>query len=153
MAYSFRMAYSSSAAGETHTATVYSDDGTALGSQPAYNIRDLGAGAYLYVTAAMPAGHGGCVIIKNGGTLVTGGVVSPEETEGAAAIWDLANGIETGLTPRKALRLLAAVLGGELSGGGTTLETIRNAVADSKDRVIAIVDSQGNRTGITYDLD
>lgn len=85
MAYSYRLLYSSDAAGETHTATVYGDDGNALASQPAGNIRDLGSGLYLYVTAAMPDSQGGAVKILNGATLVSGGVVSPPETEGVVS--------------------------------------------------------------------
>lgn len=60
--------------------------------------------------------------------------------------------VEPGLTLRQALRLVAAATAGKLSGGGSTTVTIRNAVADSKDRVIATVDSSGNRSAITYDL-
>lgn len=60
--------------------------------------------------------------------------------------------IEPGLTLRQALRLLAAATAGKLSGGGSTTVTIRNAVDDSKNRIVATVDSEGNRTAITYDL-
>ncbi len=60
--------------------------------------------------------------------------------------------VEPGLTLRQALRLVAAATAGKLSGGGSTTVTIRNAVADSKDRVIATVDSSGNQSAITYDL-
>lgn len=70
----------------------------------------------------------------------------------ADALLDRTDAIETGLTPRKSLRLQSAVLGGKLSGGGTTTEVMRNAVADSKVRVTATVDSSGNRTAITTDL-
>jgi len=59
----------------------------------------------------------------------------------------------TGLTLRQALRLIAAATAGKVSGAGTSTITIRNAVADSKARIIATVDSAGNRTDITYDLD
>jgi len=61
--------------------------------------------------------------------------------------------IETGLTLRQALRLVAAATAGKISGGGTTTVTIRNAVADGADRIVATVDTDGNRTAITYDLD
>jgi hypothetical protein len=60
--------------------------------------------------------------------------------------------IEPGLTLREALRLVAAATAGKLSGAGTSTETIRNAVGDSKNRIVATVDSSGNRTAITYDL-
>lgn len=70
----------------------------------------------------------------------------------AAAILDLSNGVETGLTFRQALRLFSAVLGGKLSGAGTGTEVFRNAVADAKARVTATCDGVGNRTAITTDL-
>lgn len=76
----------------------------------------------------------------------------PTANQNADALLDRANGIETGLTPRGALRLSSAALAGKLSGGGTTTNTIRNAVADSKDRIVATVDDDGNRTAITTDV-
>jgi hypothetical protein len=60
--------------------------------------------------------------------------------------------IETGLTFREALRLIAAATAGTLSGGGSSTVTIKSAVDDTKDRITATVDSQGNRTAIVYDL-
>ncbi len=60
--------------------------------------------------------------------------------------------IESGLTLRQALRLVAAATAGRISGGGSSTVTIRNAVADGADRIVATVDSQGNRTAIVYDL-
>lgn len=60
--------------------------------------------------------------------------------------------IETGLTFREALRLIAAATAGKLDGGGSTTVTIKAAVDDTKDRIVATVDSQGNRTAIVYDL-
>ncbi len=67
-----------------------------------------------------------------------------------AGVWDLANGIEVGLTPRGSMRLMAAALCGKISGAGSATETVRNAVADSLNRLIYQTDSSGNRTGITY---
>lgn len=61
--------------------------------------------------------------------------------------------VETGLTLRQALRLIAAATAGKVSGGGGTTITFRNPVADTDDRIIATVDVDGNRTAITYDLD
>ena len=62
------------------------------------------------------------------------------------------NAIETGLTLQQALRLIASTTGAKLSGAGTGTETFRNAVADTANRVVATVDSSGNRTAITYSL-
>jgi hypothetical protein len=61
--------------------------------------------------------------------------------------------VETGLTLRKALRLIAAATAGKVSGASGSTVTIRNAVADAKDRIIATVDADGNRTSISYDLE
>jgi hypothetical protein len=61
--------------------------------------------------------------------------------------------VETGMTLRQALRLVTAASAGKISGASGSTVTIRSAVADDKDRVVATVDSNGNRTAITYDLD
>ena len=60
--------------------------------------------------------------------------------------------IEPGLTLRQALRLVAAATAGKVSGAAGSTVTIRNAVADSKPRIVATTDADGNRTAITYDL-
>jgi hypothetical protein len=74
----------------------------------------------------------------------------PTAAANAAALMDLANGIETGITPRQALRLVLAASAGKLSGAATTTIVIRN-VGDSKDRITATVDSSGNRSAVTVD--
>lgn len=71
-------------------------------------------------------------------------------TELATALLDLTNGIETSVTPRQALRIALAALAGKLSGANTTTVTIRN-VGDSKDRITATVDADGNRSAVTTD--
>jgi hypothetical protein len=71
----------------------------------------------------------------------------------ADAILDAASGVEANLTLRQALRLIAAAVAGKVSGAATTTVVIRNAVDDDKARITATVDSNGNRTAITYDLD
>jgi len=79
-------------------------------------------------------------------------LTSGERDSIADAHLDRSNGIETGLTPRNAARLIAAASAGKLSGAATTAVTIRNAVADSKNRIAATVDADGNRSAITVDL-
>jgi hypothetical protein len=74
----------------------------------------------------------------------------PTAAANAAALMDLANGIETSITPRQALRLILAASAGKLSGAATTTVTIRN-VGDSKNRITATVDSDGNRSAVTTD--
>ena len=60
--------------------------------------------------------------------------------------------VETGMSVRETLRLCAAAMAGKVTGADGTTITIRNAVADSANRIIATTDASGNRTGITYDL-
>lgn len=83
-------------------------------------------------------------ITVTGDVLTTGNV--------ANAILDAVNGVEDGLTVRHALRLIAAATAGKISGAATTTITIRNAVVDDKDRIIATVTGDGDRSAITYDL-
>lgn len=61
--------------------------------------------------------------------------------------------VETGLTLRQALRLVTAATAGKISGGGSTTITIRNAVADGVDRIVATVTADGDRTAISYNLE
>lgn len=75
----------------------------------------------------------------------------PTATENATALLDASNGIETSITLRQALRLVLAATAGKLSGAATTTVTIRN-VGDSKNRIVATVDSDGNRTAVTTDV-
>jgi acyl-CoA synthetase (NDP forming) len=65
---------------------------------------------------------------------------------------DRADGIETGLTLRQALRGIAAVLYGKKSGSGTASEVFRNAAADDADRVTVVGEADGDRTAITLNL-
>lgn len=65
-----------------------------------------------------------------------------------AALLDRVAGVETGMTVRQAMRVMAAVLAGKSTNDG---QKFRN-IADTKDRVSATVDSNGNRTAIVLDL-
>jgi hypothetical protein len=75
----------------------------------------------------------------------------PTAAQNAAGLLDLAAGVETGLTVRQGFRLIVAASAGKLSGAATTTVSIRNT-GDDKNRVVAQVDSSGNRTSVTYDL-
>lgn len=59
--------------------------------------------------------------------------------------------VEIGMTVRQALKLILAANAGKVSGAGGSTITIRNT-ADTKDRIIAAVDANGNRTGVTIDV-
>lgn len=65
-----------------------------------------------------------------------------------AAYLDLPNGIETDLTPRQAYRLMAAALAGQLTGASTTTITIKAAGVPGTTRILATVDSSGDRTAL-----
>jgi len=73
-----------------------------------------------------------------------------------SAVAEIADGVldeavEGTYTLRQILRLLAASVGGKASGGGTTTVTFRD-VDDAKDRIVATVDANGNRTVMTLDV-
>lgn len=60
--------------------------------------------------------------------------------------------VESGLTVRQALKLMAAAMAGKVTGAEGDTVRIRSAVADDKERIVAAVDGSGNRTAITVDL-
>jgi hypothetical protein len=84
----------------------------------------------------------------------SGTLTSIERDAVADALLDRANAVETGLTPRSALKLSAASLAGKISGAtaGAGTVTVRNAVADSKNRLVVTNDAFNNRTAVTVDL-
>lgn len=71
--------------------------------------------------------------------------------ENADAFLDKPSGVESNLTLRQAMRLITSVLAGRLSGAKTGVEVFRNAT-DTKNRITATIDSNGNRTSITTDV-
>lgn len=86
--------------------------------------------------------------------LVSGRMDSSLAAAGLAAdavdeIWDEV--MEGTTTARQSQRLANAANGAKLSGAATTNVKIRD-LADSKDRVDATVDADGNRTAVTLDL-
>lgn len=67
----------------------------------------------------------------------------------AAAVW--ARVVDGSVTAAESVRLMNAVLGGKVVGAGTGTEHFRN-IGDTKDRVVATVDSLGNRLNVLRDL-
>jgi len=65
------------------------------------------------------------------------------------ALLDLANGVETGLTLRQAMRLIAAAEAGQISGAATTTIVIKAAGVPGTTRITATVDADGNRSSLT----
>jgi hypothetical protein len=74
----------------------------------------------------------------------------PTAIQNADALLDRAAGVETGLTPRQALRLFAAALLGKVSGAAANAPKFRDT-GDTKDRITATTDADGNRTSVTLD--
>lgn len=71
--------------------------------------------------------------------------------EGLAASLLDNNDIETGYSMRESLRLILSALAGKVSGAGTSTITIRD-INDTNNRIVATVDSNGNRTDVTKDV-
>lgn len=98
---------------------------------------------------------------KTGYAIGTGGIAAAAFAAGAidaaALAADAVDEIldeqigDSTVTMRQALKLLAATLGGKLSGAATTTVTIRN-VADDTNVVTATVDADGNRSAVTLSL-
>lgn len=74
----------------------------------------------------------------------------PTANENADALLDRTAGVETSFTLRQSLRLILAMAAGKLSISGNTV-TIRD-VNDSKNRIVATTDTDGQRTAVTRDV-
>lgn len=59
--------------------------------------------------------------------------------------------VEAGYSVRESMRLILSTLAGKVSGAPGTSISIRN-VTDTKTRLIATVDANGNRSALTYDV-
>lgn len=143
-------------AGLTLTAQLVDTAGSDVGASVSTGFVEISDGNYLWTYASIPDSHrGGVKFFSNAGSqLEAFGAVNPVESEPNAladAILDRAAGVETGRTLRQSLRLMLASLAGKLSGAATTTVTIRDT-NDTKDRILATVDSNGNRTATTYDV-
>lgn len=77
-------------------------------------------------------------------------LTSGERNSVADALLDRTDGIETGLTLRQGLRLFAAALLGKVSGMLSNAPVFRDT-NDSKNRISATTDANGNRTAVSLD--
>lgn len=86
------------------------------------------------------------------GTIVaTGSGLSNEQDARLSNIDSLLSDIENSLDHRQAMRVLLATMAGKVSGAQSNLISFRD-MADLKDRILATVDGNGNRTGIVLDV-
>lgn len=109
------------------------------------------------LTAALTtAGSIGKLLVDNINATISSRLASasytapPTAAQNATELLDQAAGVETNRTVRQALRLMLSALAGKLSGAATATVSIRDT-NDSKDRIIATVDQDGNRSAVTLD--
>ena len=79
-------------------------------------------------------------------------LTSGERDSIAAALLDLADGVETAITLRNLCRAVGAALAGVLSGAATTTVTIKAIGNAGTTRITATVDADGNRSALTLNL-
>jgi len=79
-----------------------------------------------------------------------GALSIPTTEQNATDLLDLADGVETGTTLRQALRISLSVLAGKLLGAETNTPAFRD-INDTKDRVTATTDVNGNRLTVVVD--
>jgi len=92
----------------------------------------------------------GTFYVRGVGTLTDNSTATLVNTDGLAdtTVWE--HVIEPGFTAEEMLRLVASSAAGKLAGADTTNVTIRD-LGDTKDRITATVDANGNRTAVTHD--
>lgn len=79
-------------------------------------------------------------------------LTSGERNSTADALLDRSGAIETGITPRGALRLATAMAAGKTNGTDIAGTAHIRDVADTKNRVTATTDGLGNRTATSVDV-
>lgn len=92
-------------------------------------------------------------LVSYGASTLTSGQVTaavPTAAQISTQVMDSEN-VETGLTFRQSLRLMASVLFGRRAGTNSGTETFNAAITNAKTRVTATIDGSGNRTAITTD--
>ena len=93
------------------------------------------------------------VIAQNSAGLIvttTGSGLSAAQDTKLTEIHNELHDIEGTLDMSALMKLISAALAGKLSGAATTTVTIRD-VNDTKDRITATVDANGNRTVVVHD--
>lgn len=79
----------------------------------------------------------------NTGVIVAGTIASGELTNIELAVWDKANGLETGATMRQGVRYTAAASAGNLTGGNTN-QVVITGMGVVTTRITAAVEANGN---------
>lgn len=139
----FRIVEAETTAGRPHVHVSAITNGAIAAATFAANALDA---VWSTATRLLTAGTN---IVLAKGTGVTG-FNDPTAAQNATELLDQAAGVETGLTVRQWLRLAASALFGKASGLATTTAVYRD-FGDTKDRITATVDADGNRTAVTRD--
>jgi hypothetical protein len=92
---------------------------------------------------------GGGAVLSVNATQFAGTAYATAQAAEVTATWN--EQVDGTVTARQSMRLANSANGGKVSGGGTTTVVIRD-LADTKDRVSATVDANGNRSAVTRDL-
>lgn len=121
------------------------------------SVTELAGGLYFYLPTtgevdtrgflSLRSAKAGIRFLGNLGPVVV--VQVGVEVQLADGFLALTDGVESGLTPKQCLQAIFATGAGKLSGAGTGTETFRNK-ADTTNRVVATVDSNGNRTAVSF---
>lgn len=119
----------------------------------AITVSNALCGAIFSVTAATTGNISGTgtFLTALGNMTADAGGATPLSPEGLAASLLDNEDIETGYSLRESLRLILSSLAGKLSGAGSTTISIRD-INDTVDRIVATVDSNGNRSAVTKDV-
>lgn len=147
------------------TVSVYKDDDTTQTTvgvtyTPSFDgVTGINLVKIVASDAFYAAGHDYSVVLS--GAVIDGETVNavlaafsiehryPNPASNADALLDRTNGIETGKTVRQAMRIMAAVLAGKVSGAGTGTEVFKG-LDGSTVRVTVTTDPAGNRTNVGY---
>jgi hypothetical protein len=123
-----------------------------------------GSGFYVATFPNVPVGYYSVVtVVQSGGSpslsadsqLTTGAVYWDGTSlwnaiDPALGVFDGPNSdVETGFTFRQVMRIISSVLAGQSTNGGTTFRDLNNTT----NRVTATVDTQGDRTAITTNVE
>lgn len=135
-------------AGKTGLATVgyrlYTNTGTDAQARTTTGVVEIGQGAYGVNDTSIP-------VTAVGVEWDTGEATPVYAHEDFG--WRLLEapaGIETSYDMKSCMRVMAASVCGKLDGAATTTVTMRD-LNDTKDRITATVDANGNRTAVTLD--
>lgn len=125
--------------------------GTFSGGRPEVNTTHAagtawGSGA---ITAASLATGAITAAKFAAGAIDAAALAADAGAEIADAVWD--EQVDGTTTGRQSIRLINSAAAGKASGLGTTTAVYRD-LADTKDRISATVDADGNRTAITRDV-